>query len=509
MASFQFSFGPTGGPKKEEQTLHLGVLADLSGQAADPPAPVASRKFLEIDIDNFDERLERIGPRLAFQVPNSVTGKGELAVVLAFKSLDDFGPGPVTAQVGLLGKLWAAREKLARMRSKPQGADLQGKPQLRALLSQALDDAELVQAIIPAADAPQAPEAPTTAEAPASGLSELDQLLGLKPGEGPQRRPSSPVQGIIEQALAGTSRISDQAVQSLGALIDRLDEVYGQQLTLVLRHDAFKTLEATWRGLFYLVTNVETDEELKIRVLDVSKADLASALREAESPLLPKLRHEPFGCLMGDYYFDHRGDDVAILGGMAALAAAVDLPFVTAAAPSLLGLAAWRQLRVTADLGGVLEDAAHADWRRLAASGAAERLFLTMPRFLARLPYGRKTNPADGVEFEEKVNVNSPADFAWCNAAYGVGVVVARAFREEGWDARIAGGGEASMIESLPVLAYTDRHGDTEMMCPTEVSLTVDAGMILTRVGLTPLLHMKNSDRAIFAYAPTLRRPAR
>ena len=511
MSSFEFSFGPSGGPKREAELFHLGVLADLSGQPADPLPGVASRKFVEFDIDNFDDRMRGIGPRLAFKVPNSVVGAGELDVALKFTCLDDFGPGPVTAQVGVLGKLWAARQQLARMRSKPEGQELQGKPQLEALLSKVLDDPQLVKAVLPSAGAPAEPAAPEPAQAaPADGTSDLDALLGMKPGDRPSRPPSSPIQQIVEQAMEGTARISDHAIQTIGALVDRLYEVYGAQLTLILRHQAFQALEGTWRGLNYLVTNVEMDELLKIRVLNVSKQDLAATLLRYpadENPLRLMMRHEPYGCLLGDYCFDHRTSDVAVLGGIASVAAGVDVPFVAAALPSLFGLAAWRDLRVTKELPGVLNDDAHAAWRDLGGSALSRHLFLTMPRFLARLPYGRKTNPPDGVEYEEPYDIGSPADFTWSNAAYGLGVVVTRAFSLEGWDARIAAGGEDCMIESLPVLTYKDRYGDTEMMCPTEVSFTVEAAVTLSACGLTPLLHMKNSDRAIFAYAPSLAKP--
>jgi len=527
MSSFEFSFGPSGGPKREAELFHLGVLADLSGQPQDPLPGVASRKFVEFDIDNFDDRMAAISPRLAFKVPNSVVGAGELDVALKFTCLDDFGPGPVTAQVGVLRKLWTARQQLARMRSKPEGQELQGKPRLEALLSKVLDDPALVKAVLPSAGEPEPSMAeedkrnkhdvsrggdtpPTAPAAPADGASELDALLGMKPGDRPARPPASPIQQIVEQAMEGTARISDHAIQTLGALVDRIDEVYGAQLTLILHHPAFQALEGTWRGLNYLVTNVEMDESLKIRVLNVSKQDLTATLLRYpadENPLRLMMRHEPYGCLLGDYYFDHRTSDVAVLGGIASVAAGVDVPFVAAALPSLLGLAAWRGLRVTKELPSVLKGDAHAAWRDLGGSALSRHLFLTMPRFLARLPYGRKTNPPDGVEYEEPYEIDSPAHFTWSNAAYGLGVVVARAFSLEGWDARIAAGGEDCMIESLPVLTYKDRYGDTEMMCPTEVSFTVEAAVTLSACGLTPLLHMKNSDRALFAYAPSLSKP--
>jgi type VI secretion system ImpC/EvpB family protein/type VI secretion system ImpB/VipA family protein len=510
--NFDFSFGPKGGKRREEEPFYLGVLADLSGQPAQPLPPLASRRFLEIDLDNFDERVRRAAPRLAFQVPNVVAGKGLLDVELSFAAFEDFWPAAVTAKVELLQKLWTAREQLAGKRAQAKG--LQGRPQMEQLLSEALDDAELVQAILPSAGAPQPatePEAPPS-QAPPEGLSDLDKLLGMKPGERPAQRPSSPIQHIFEEALADTPRISDEAVTTIGALIERLDELFSAQLTLVLHHDAFQSLEATWLGIDYLVKNCELDENLKIRVLNITKAELAAALQWPdwdENPLLLMMKHEPYGCLLGDYYFDHSPGDVAVLSGMARLSSTLGFPFVTAAAPSFLGLGSWRELRVTKELPGILQHADHAAWRELATSSGAQHLYLTMPRFLGRLPYGKDTNPAEGVALQERFSVASDRDFVWCNAAYGVGAVVCRAFTQDGWEARIAGGGEESMIEGLPVLTYTDKDGEQEIMCPTEVSMTVEAAALLTACGLTPLLHVKNTDRALFAYAPTLRKPPR
>jgi len=531
MQTFEFSFGRSGGKKREEEVMHVGVLADLSGQQAEPLPLVPERKFLEIDVDSLDERLSTLGPRAAFQVPNAVTGQGELGVELRFRKLEDFEPAAVCSQVPVLRKLLAARRNLAAMRATPKGKELQGRPQLEALLEQAVEDAQLRMAIMPSLAAPPVastgetpvpptpvpptpvPPTPVPPEPQADALGELEKLLGMKPGERPTHKPQSIIQGIFEQAVAGTARISDTALQNLGALIERVDELLGNQLTLILHHKAFKALEGTWRGLDFLIRNVEVDEDLKIRVFDISKEDLAATALAYQGenwplhPLRVQMRHQPFGCLLGDYYFDHSPANVAVLAGVARLALELDVPFVAAAPPALLGLDSWQKLRVTPDLGCALQDEAHSAWRFLGSSAAAKQLFLTMPRFLARLPYGKKTNPAEGLDYEERHDIGSAADFVWSNAAYGVGVVLARAFRADGWDARLRSGGEDCMIEGLPALHYTDRYGDAEMMCPTEVSLTVEAAVTLNQLGLTPLLHMKNTDRAIYATTPALHKP--
>ena len=104
-----------GAQKKIEIPFVMGVMADLSGKPADPLAPVAERKFLEIDIDNFDDRLKAAKPRVAFSVPNTLTGQGNLSIDLTFESLDDFSPGAVARKVDALNKLLTARNQLSNL----------------------------------------------------------------------------------------------------------------------------------------------------------------------------------------------------------------------------------------------------------------------------------------------------------------------------------------------------------------------------------------------------------
>jgi type VI secretion system protein ImpB len=104
-----------GAQKKIELPFVMGVMADLSGKPTDPLAPVAERKFLEFDIDNFDDRLKATRPRVAFSVPNTLTGQGNLSLDITFESLEDFSPGAVARKVESLNKLLTARNQLANL----------------------------------------------------------------------------------------------------------------------------------------------------------------------------------------------------------------------------------------------------------------------------------------------------------------------------------------------------------------------------------------------------------
>ena len=139
-----------GAQKKVELPFVMGVMADLSGKPADPLAPVAERKFLEIDVDNFDDRLKSCKPRVAFQVPNTLTGEGNIAVEMSFQSMDDFSPAAVAKKVDSLNKLLNARTELANLLSY-----MDGKSGAEELLSQALANPELLKSLA-AAPKPEA-----------------------------------------------------------------------------------------------------------------------------------------------------------------------------------------------------------------------------------------------------------------------------------------------------------------------------------------------------------------
>ena len=171
--------------------------------------------------------------------------------------------------------------------------------------------------------------------------------------------------------------VSDDAVRSIQAIIAAIDAKLTEQINVIIHNEDFRTLEGTWRGLHYLVNNTETDEKLKIRVLNISKKDVGKTLKKFkgtawdQSPLFKKVYEEeygtiggePFGCLVGDYYFDHSPPDVEILNGMAQIAAAAHAPFIAAAAPKLMNMESWRELANPRDLTKIFQTPDYAPWR--------------------------------------------------------------------------------------------------------------------------------------------------
>lgn len=148
-----------GAEKKVQLPFVMGVLADLSGKPADPLAPVAERKMLEIDVDNFDERLKAMKPRAAFSVPNSMTGEGNLNVDITFDSMDDFSPAAVASKVDGLKQMLDARTQLANLVTY-----MDGKTGAEELIAKAISDPALLQSLAasPKPDDAPAPVSETT-----------------------------------------------------------------------------------------------------------------------------------------------------------------------------------------------------------------------------------------------------------------------------------------------------------------------------------------------------------
>src|SRR5262245_58864973 len=214
---------------------------------------------------------------------------------------------------------------------------------------------------------------------------------------------------LAEQALRETTVISDDVVETIKAIIGELDQKLSEQVNLILHHPDFQQLEGAWRGLHHLVNNTQTDEMLKIRVMNLSKKDLGKTLKKFkgtawdQSPLFKKMYEEeygqfggePYGCLVGDYHFDHSPPDVELLAGMAQISAAAHAPFLAGANPSVMQMESWQELANPRDLTKIFSTPDYAAWRSLRESEDSRYLGLSMPRFLARLPYGAKTNPVE------------------------------------------------------------------------------------------------------------------
>src|SRR4030095_1997464 len=326
---------------------------------------------------------------------------------------------------------------------------------------------------------------------------------------------------LAEQALAQTTLSSADTIGTIEAMIAALDRKLSEQVNLIMHHKAFQEVESAWRGLNYLVTNTETDEMLKIRVLNISKADLGRTLKRYkggavdQGPPFKKVYEaeygqfggEPFGCLVGDYYFDHTPPDAELAGQMAQVAAASHCPFIAGVSPTVMQMESWQELANPRDLTKIFTTAEYAPWRSLREAEDSRYIGLAMPRFLGRYPYG-KANPVDEFDFQEDTEGARHDKFTWVNSAYAMAVNITRSFKLYGWCSRIRGVESGGALEGLPVHTFPTDDGGVDMKCPTEIAISDRREAELAKAGLMPLLHRKNTDIAAFIGAQSLQKPA-
>jgi type VI secretion system protein ImpC len=361
-------------------------------------------------------------------------------------------------------------------------------------------------------------------EATVAETSEFAALLNkeFKPQtERARSEVESAVRTLAEQALAGSALIASDAVTNIQAFIAEIDKKLSDQVNEILHHPNFQEVEGAWRGLHYLVNNSETDQMLKIRVMNISKNELGKTLRKFkgaawdQSPIFKKIYEqeygqlggEPFGCLVGDYYFDHSPQDVELLGEMAKIGAAAHAPFITSTAPSLFQMESWQELSNPRDLTKIFSTPEYAGWRSLRESEDARYLGLTLPRFLARRPYGAKSEPVEEFAFEEDTSGTGTEKFAWANSAYAMAVNINRSFKLYGWCSRIRGIESGGAVTGLPTHTFPTDDGGVDMTCPTEIAIADRREAELAKSGFMPLIHKKNSDFAAFIGAQSLQKP--
>ncbi|TVR60245.1 MAG: type VI secretion system contractile sheath large subunit [Candidatus Competibacteraceae bacterium] len=330
------------------------------------------------------------------------------------------------------------------------------------------------------------------------------------------------VRTLAEQALQDTALLSGDVIKSIESMIAAIDRKLTEQINQIMHHPDFQQLEGAWRGLHYLVNSTETDEMLKIRVLNISKKDVHKTLKKFkgtawdQSPLFKKMYEEeygqfggePFGCLVGDYHFDHSPTDVEFLREMSQICAAAHCPFIAGAAPTVMQMDSWQELSNPRDLTKIFQTPEYAAWRSLRDSEDSRYIGLAMPRFLARRPYGAKSDPVEEFDFEEDTEGADHNKYTWANSAYAMAVNINMAFKLYGWCTRIRGIESGGAVENLPTHTFPTDDGGVDMKCPTEIAISDRREAELAKNGFMPLIHKKNSDFAAFIGAQSLQKPA-
>ena len=356
-------------------------------------------------------------------------------------------------------------------------------------------------------------------------LSLLDQAIQVTKTAEPDEIQDL-LRTLTSEALSGTVTFSKNLTQTFNKAIAAIDEKLSKQLTAIMHNEEFQKLEGSWRGLNYLVKNSETSSTLKIRVLNMTKKELHKDLTKAvefdQSQIFKKLYEnefgtpggEPYGALIGDFEFGNGTEDLEVLQGMSNVAAASFAPFISAASPKMFGLENFTELSKPRDLEKIFDSSEYIKWRGFRDSDDSRFVTLTMPRVLARVPYGSQGKQIEEFKFEEEpidangvVSKMASNDFTWMNASYALGERLTSAFAKYGWCVAIRGAEGGGKVENLPTFTFTSDDGDADQQCPTEIGITDRREAELSKLGFLPLCHYKSTDYAVFFGAQTTQRP--
>lgn len=324
--------------------------------------------------------------------------------------------------------------------------------------------------------------------------------------------------GVAADGESEKKKTIRNAIQLIEAQIKALDERLSAQVNEILHHEKFQKLEATWRGLKYLVSRAETGTQLKIRVLHATPQELLKDIENAsdfDQSRLFKLVYEaeygtyggePFGVLIGGYEFGKSNADLDLLMGLSNIAAAAHAPFIAAASPDLFGLPSFEKLGEPRDLAKLFETNME-KWNQFRDMEDSRYVGLCLPRMLMRLPYGRETDPIEEFDFEEDVDGTDSSKYLWGSAAFALAERITNAFSLYKWCAAIRGAEGGGLVEGLPLHKFRTAEGDIATKVPTEVSITDRREKELADLGFIPLVFCKNTNYAAFFGAPTVNRP--
>jgi type VI secretion system protein ImpC len=423
---FDLGFGRTRGPRDDSDPMRLLVLGDFSGKAAEDRTPLATRPTQRVDVDNLDDVMRRLQPQLT--VP---------AGTISFEQIDDFHPD----------RLYARLERFQGLRE-------------------------------------------TRAAPPGANDDMLGRLLGkpAEPGAAPIATTATGLDALIRNIVA-PHVVKDTSAQT-GAHLAAVDAAIAEQMRALLHAPAFQSLESAWRGVRWLISSLELDENLQLHLFDVTRDELLRDIVAAKGQvaqtglhrtLVDRLRSVPdapdWSALVGLFHFGPSATDMGLLAALGLIAAQAGAPLLAGADWALAG-----------DDAGAL-----AAWQALRRSEAAPWIGLAAPRVLLRLPYGKGSDPIEGFAFEEFAGEPVHEEFLWGNGALAIALLIGKGFTARGWEMEP---GDEREIGDLPAYTFV-RDGEREMQACAERFLTESQTEKLLKAGLLPIASRRDRNAVV------------
>jgi len=470
-----------------ETPFRILVMGDFRGQGnAAGRLPLAQRKPLRVDRDNFEEVLAARAPSVTMPLGPNPTER----VAISFRELEDFEPDRLFAGLSVFESFSVLRRRLQDpARFADAAAEIKG----------------WAAADIPKSEPPSA--------APVSSENLVEQILGESEFRSGSLKAARSDWDRFLQNIVGPHRVArtDPRLPEFEAM---LDEAISAQMRTILHHADFQALEAAWRGLYLLVRRLETDAQLQVWLLDVTREELAADLLNVDDLSSTGTYQQmvertvgdgegrPWAVVAGLYSFGPNAQDLSMLANLTRITRAGGAPFLAEAQSHMLGCPSLSSR--TEPREWKMDSAAHEAWEELRRLPEAAYLGLILPRFLLRLPYGKDSRTTEQFDFEE-MPAGSPHDsYLWGNPALPAAVLLGESFTQSGWNLRP---GQNLEIAGLPTHFYQEEGETLQKPCAEVLPHNRAAGHILD-AGLMPLLSVQNGDAARLARFQSIASPA-
>jgi type VI secretion system protein ImpC len=482
---------PAGSPAPGDGPMRMLIVGDFSGRRR-TAGDIADIRPLLVDRDNIDDVIAKH----AIVLDNLIGGEGVPTASVAIGSMADFHPDALFERLDIFASLRQMRRRLANSNTFADAA-----AEVRFWGQQASAASATKPAASPAEATGNVPE--QRSEYSTEGL--FDLTLGAT-SAAPKADEATSWRDLIRDIAAPYALPNTKAeVAQLNAVVDGATS---ETMRAILRHERFRRVESAWRGVDFLTRRLETDESLKLFVLDMSLAaiadDVTSAADLSKSTIYRRLVEEtvntpggkPWGAILLLDRFDATSHDADIVGRLAKIAQAAGAPIIAGAHDHLAGCESLSAARDPDDWTRTTDAESAAAWRDVRKLPEAAYLGLALPRLLMRLPYGSRSNPTEKFEFEELPEELTDAAarqerLAWGPAAIACGYLLGAAYTAAGWRMRL---GDVLDVEELPL--FVDRIDDEPVAVPCGEALLVDRAVEkLMALGLIPLVPYRDSDR--------------
>ncbi|MCB1714564.1 MAG: type VI secretion system contractile sheath large subunit [Candidatus Competibacteraceae bacterium] len=465
---FQFNFATTPAVRRtQDQPMRILLLGNFRGNRASDQT-LAERHIQRIDIDNFDQVLAASAPQLHLQQPDCR---------IEFSELDDFHPDQLYRTLPVFAELRQLRKQLRDPATAAQAIAQMSQPE-------------------PSATTATDESATPTETAPGSLF---EQLLGGAPAPPAAAQAGTPLVDAFIRNIIAEHIVT---APDTSAYLNALDLAHSDSMRAILHNPAWQALEANWRGLWWLVSELVTDGELSLHLLDLDRAELDADLAAADddpaqSVLYQRLTErsgadsQPWSLIVALYDWPATPEAVLQLGTLTAISRAAGGTLLSAASPAFAGTSDFSPHTSAADPATIPAEFQQA-WDSLRDSDLAAWLGLALPRVLLRLPYG-PADPIDSFTFDEQSAIPEHTRFLWGNPALACALVLGREFLQQGWEVAQLGQDTQLDIDAMPAYSYK-LDGEAQLQACAETYLAETTALQISQQGLIPLLSFRHRN---------------